>query len=138
MIEQNFVKPKSPFYSLALISALLIAGGALASMTQGNFFGSLTQFAPHARSVSGPIPEAPYVRFTQILGTLNLNSSERAQASALLLAMRQKNSSLADIGQRHANAKIADAAITAMLSPEHRSDLAAKLQARPPDTVALP
>jgi hypothetical protein len=138
MIEHNFVKQKSPFYSIALILALLIAGGAVASMSKGSFFGSFTQLAPNALSLSGPIPDAPYVRFTEILGTLNLNSSEKAKVSAMLLAMRKKNSSLTDISQRRANAKITDAAITAILSPDQRSDLQAKLEARPPNKVTLP
>ncbi len=49
----------------------------------------------------------------------------------MLLAMRSKNRIVTDIRQLRADAKIADTAIAAILSPDQRTDLEAKLEARP-------
>ena len=56
----------------------------------------------------------------------------------MLLAMRKQNRIITDIRQRRANTKIAETAISAILSPDQRTELAAKLEARPTNRVKLP
>jgi len=131
VIDHNFVKQKSPLYSIILAAALLIAGGGFMSMTKIDASTSWTALGANASSINSAIPDTPLVRFSEILGTLSLSGSEKTQVSGMLQTMRQQNSVITDTDQQHANSETTHTAITAILSPAQRSDLQAKLRARP-------
>jgi Spy/CpxP family protein refolding chaperone len=106
----------------ALASAL--CGGAATLTVAQLGVGS----AAVAQDASGPPPSQGRQRFGQILMSLNLSDQEKSQIKAIMQNTRQQNQN-ADRDTRRANMQAAFKKIDAILTPDQRQQLHAKLDA---------
>jgi len=118
---------------------IAVAGAALASALAGcGSHGSTdqsgstaSQAAPDAGSsaAAGGSPAAGRRRMAAALRSLDLSDDQKAQIREITKAMRKKNAG-ADPATKRANYKAAIAQVRALLTPEQRAQLDAKMSRR--------
>ena len=113
-------------FSHAAFTLLLAA--ALCACSRGPSAGDTTNVAPGAPGAMSQGGPQRMHRFAKVLESLNLNEDEKQKIRAIMADAREKSRN-ADPETRRANFKAAFAQIDAILTPDQRTQLHAKLQA---------
>jgi Spy/CpxP family protein refolding chaperone len=120
-----FRSPCRPAFSVALALAVLAGGGTFAGIALGAVPAAFADDAPAGSPAAGEHGH----RMGQILMSLNLTDTQKTQIRSIMADARKQNQNVTDRDQRRANMKAAMSKVEAVLTPEQRTQLHAKLDA---------